>query len=118
MSAHAIGDARTDQRVPGAADVRLQQIVDYPELFIDVDRTRAGEVGIKERDVTNTLLVTPIRHFQVGPAFLAQSRRTESPIRSWRSPRNIGWTPGGMEKRPVTGSAIPAKQEVLGGLGK
>ena len=56
-------------KVPGAADVRLQQSSHYPEFAIDVDRTRAGELGITERDVTNSLVVNLAGSFQVAPAF-------------------------------------------------
>ena len=49
--------------------MRLQQSSHYPEFGIDVDRTRAGETGITERDVTNSLVVNLAGSFQVAPAF-------------------------------------------------
>ena len=33
-------------RIPGAADVHVHQIVDYPELRINVDRSKAGQLGL------------------------------------------------------------------------
>src|SRR5262249_12590071 len=44
--------------LPGAVDVHLHQIVDSPQLFVDVDRTRASELGLTHRDVANSLLVS------------------------------------------------------------
>jgi hypothetical protein len=44
--------------VPGIADLRIQQVFNYPQINVDVDRTLAGEVGLTERDVANSLLVT------------------------------------------------------------
>ena len=38
-------------RIPGAADVHIHQVVDYPEIRLDVDRTKAGQVGLTQRDV-------------------------------------------------------------------
>lgn len=38
-------------RVPGAADVRVQQRTDAPYLILDVNRVRAAEVGLTARDV-------------------------------------------------------------------
>ena len=35
----------------GAVDVHLQQIVDAPEFFVDVDRVRAAELGLTEQQV-------------------------------------------------------------------
>jgi multidrug efflux pump subunit AcrB len=55
--------------VPGVADARIQQSNAYPTFHIDVDRTRAQEVGITERDVTNSLVVNLAGSGQVAPAF-------------------------------------------------
>ena len=54
-------------RIPGAADVHIHQVVDYPELDIDVDRDRAGLVGLQQRDVTNSLLISLSSSGQVAP---------------------------------------------------
>ena len=56
-------------RVPGIADLRIQQVVDYPELNVDVDRTLASEVGLTQRDVANSLLITLSGSGQVKPNF-------------------------------------------------
>ena len=44
--------------IPGAADVHLQQITDAPSLRVDVDRIRAAQVGLTQRDVSQSLLVS------------------------------------------------------------
>ena len=44
--------------IPGAVDVHVQQVVDAPELRIDVDRTLAQEAGLTQRDVANSLLTS------------------------------------------------------------
>jgi multidrug efflux pump subunit AcrB len=60
--------------VSGAADVRLQQSSSYPEFAIDVDRTRADQLGITERDVTNSLVVNLAGSIQVAPAYWLNPR--------------------------------------------
>jgi len=55
--------------VPGIADARIQQVFNYPQLNIDVDRTLASEVGLTQRDVANSLLVTLSGSAQVHPNF-------------------------------------------------
>ncbi len=57
------------RRVPGIADARIQQVLNYPQLNVDVDRTLAGEVGLTQRDVANSLLVTLSGSAQVHPNF-------------------------------------------------
>ncbi|MBI4864391.1 MAG: efflux RND transporter periplasmic adaptor subunit [Candidatus Riflebacteria bacterium] len=56
-------------RVPGAADVHLHQQVDAPELFVTVDRTRAAQAGLTQRDVANSMLISLSSSGQVSPNF-------------------------------------------------
>jgi multidrug efflux pump subunit AcrB len=42
--------------IPGAEDVVIRQVLDYPSLQINVDRERAAHVGITERDASSSLL--------------------------------------------------------------
>jgi multidrug efflux pump subunit AcrB len=55
--------------IPGAVDVHLAQVLDYPELFVNIDRTRAQEVGLTQRDVASDLLVSLNSSFQTAPNF-------------------------------------------------
>ncbi|UJR86846.1 efflux RND transporter permease subunit [Sandaracinus amylolyticus] len=43
--------------VPGLVDVRLQQVIDAPRLHLEVDRARAMEVGLTQRDVASSVLL-------------------------------------------------------------
>ena len=54
-------------RIPGAADVHIHQVVDYPEIRVNVDRTKAGMVGLTQKDVTNGMLVSLSGSGQVSP---------------------------------------------------
>jgi multidrug efflux pump subunit AcrB len=53
--------------IPGAADVHVHQVVDYPELRINVDRSKASQVGLQQRDVSNSLLISLSSSGQVAP---------------------------------------------------
>jgi len=55
--------------VPGAVDVRLHQVLDAPELRINVDRTRAGQMGLTQREVANSVLVSLSSSGQVSPNY-------------------------------------------------
>ncbi len=55
--------------VSGIADLRIQQVFNYPQINVDVDRTLAGEVGLTQRDTANSLLVTLSGSGQVQPNF-------------------------------------------------
>jgi multidrug efflux pump subunit AcrB len=57
------------RRIPGAEDVRLAQIVDHPAFQLDVDRQRAQEVGMSQRDVANSLLTSLSSSVLTAPNF-------------------------------------------------
>jgi CzcA family heavy metal efflux pump len=61
------------RQVPGIADLRIQQVFNYPQINVDVDRTLAAEVGLTQRDVANSLLVTLSGSGQVKPNFWLNS---------------------------------------------
>jgi multidrug efflux pump subunit AcrB len=54
-------------RIPGASDVHIHQQVEYPELRVNVDRTKASEVGLTQRDVASSLLISLAGSFQFAP---------------------------------------------------
>ena len=45
------------RRIPGVADARIQQSNQRPVFKVDIDRTRAQDVGLTARDITNNLVV-------------------------------------------------------------
>jgi multidrug efflux pump subunit AcrB len=54
-------------RVPGAADVHIHQVVDWPEIRVNVDRGKAGQLGLTQRDVSSSLLISLASSGQVAP---------------------------------------------------
>jgi multidrug efflux pump subunit AcrB len=68
--------------VRGAVDVHIQQIVDAPEFFADVDRQKAGEIGLTEQQIANTLNISLSGSFQVTPNFWADPK-SGIPYQMW-----------------------------------
>ena len=56
-------------KVPGIADVHLQQITDRPDLRLNVDRIMASELGLTQQDVSGSVLVSLSSTSQVSPNF-------------------------------------------------
>jgi len=57
------------KHVGGTADLRIQQPFDAPALKVDVDRTKALQMGLSQRDVANSLLTATSGSFQTAPSF-------------------------------------------------
>ena len=55
--------------VPGAIDVHISQVLNIPELFVNVDRTRAQQIGLTQRQVASDMLVSLSSSAQTAPNF-------------------------------------------------
>jgi multidrug efflux pump subunit AcrB len=68
---YAIARKLRDQisHVRGAVDVHLAQVVDQPEIRMNIDREEAIEQGLTERDVASDALVSMSSSGQVAPNF-------------------------------------------------
>ena len=106
---------REMKAISGIADVRIQQANNYPQLKVDVDRSRAKQAGITERDVTNSLVVSMAGSGQVAPAFWLNKRNGVSyPIVAQTPEYNIQ-SLSDLKNIPIVGDNVKGLQ-VLGGL--
>jgi len=55
--------------IPGAADVHVHQVIDQPEIRLNVDRVRASQMGLTERDVTSSMLISLSGNSQIAPSY-------------------------------------------------
>jgi multidrug efflux pump subunit AcrB len=61
-------------RVPGAVDVHVQQVMDAPELRFAVDRVKAQQIGLSQRDIAGNVLVSLSSSGQTAPSFFLDPR--------------------------------------------
>ncbi|MGA7170347.1 MAG: efflux RND transporter permease subunit [Candidatus Sulfotelmatobacter sp.] len=57
------------RHIPGAADVHVQQLLSLPTLHMEIDRTRATQVGLTAGNVAQSVLVSLSGSFQTSPNF-------------------------------------------------
>ena len=62
------------RQVSGAVDVRVQQPADLPKFKVDIDRTKAAEMGLAERDAANSVLLSLSGSGQVQPVYWLDPR--------------------------------------------
>ncbi len=103
--------------IPGMVDLRIQQPFNYPKLHLDVDRTRAGEVGYTQRDVAQNLLIALSGSFQTAPAFWLDPRTGVSYSIATQTPQYLVNSLQDLQNIPVAnasdGTAAP---QILGNL--
>jgi CzcA family heavy metal efflux pump len=103
------------RRIPGVADARIQQSRRSPVFDVNVNRTRAGEVGITARDVTNSLVVNLAGSSQVAPTFWLNPANGISYAIVMQTPQYRLDSLAALANLPING-VNPGSSQVLGGL--
>ena len=57
------------RKIPGAVDVHVHQIMDQPALRIEVDRTRAAQMGLTQQEIAQNFLISSSSSVVVTPNY-------------------------------------------------
>ncbi|MFS3136207.1 efflux RND transporter permease subunit [Gluconacetobacter sacchari] len=111
---------RAIRPIDGLVDARIQQPAHYPELRFDVDRTRIGQLGLTEGDVTGSIATTIAGTSQTAPLYwLNPQNDVTYPISVQMPEYRIG-SLADVIGLPVTGAGNgtgATRPQVLGALG-
>jgi multidrug efflux pump subunit AcrB len=91
--------------VPGAADARIQQPFNYPNMTVNVDRTRAQTIGLTQKDVATSLLVALSGSFQTTPSFYLDPKNGVTYNVAIQAPQYKLDSLAALKSLPVTGAA-------------
>jgi multidrug efflux pump subunit AcrB len=97
--------------VPGTADTRIQQPFNAPMLRVNVDRTRAQSMGLTQKDVATSLLVSLSGSFQTSPSFYLDPRNGVTYNVATMTPQYKLDSIGALRSIPVP-NATPQSQSV------
>ncbi len=101
--------------VPGTTDLRIQQAFDHPRLHVVVDRTKAEEAGITQKEIANDLLISLSGSFQTSPTFWLNPKNGVSYAIAASTPQYQIDSMQGLANIPVTaGSGV--RPGILGSL--
>jgi multidrug efflux pump subunit AcrB len=96
----ALQIAQKVRAIPGAVDVDVHQIVNAPQVNVNVDRIKAGLIGLTERDAANNLLLSLTGNGQSAPSFFVDPKtgvsygvNLQTPQREIRSVEDLANTP-------------------------
>ena len=88
--------------VPGTADLHIQQPFNNPRFLVDVNRSKAQDVGLTQRDVAGSLLVATSGSYQTSPTYWLDPRNGVSYSISAQAPQYDLQTLSDLENVPVT----------------
>lgn len=107
------------KRIPGIADVRVQQTVTTPTLMINTRRTFALSTGLTEADIANNALATLSGSGQTAPTYWLDPKTGVSHLVNIQTPQSELQTMNDLETIPVNGpegASGKTKTQMLGSL--
>ncbi|HZQ67185.1 MAG TPA: efflux RND transporter permease subunit [Terriglobales bacterium] len=99
--------------IPGLVDLRVQQPFDQPYLHINVDRTKAQQVGFTQREVATNLLISLSGSFQTSPTYWLNPKNGVSYSIATQTPQYRLNTMQDLENVPLSSPNAP-RSEILG----
>ncbi|MBK8015943.1 MAG: efflux RND transporter permease subunit [Betaproteobacteria bacterium] len=108
---------RAIEETPGAVDVRQMQVLNYPALKVDVDRMRAARMGLTQRDVATSALVSLSSSAIISPSYFLNPNGVNYTVSVQTPPERISSVEALMATpiTPVVSSiAVPSRERRLG----
>ncbi|HAU4229386.1 TPA: efflux RND transporter permease subunit [Legionella pneumophila] len=109
------------KKVPGLVDIREHQAMNYPELFVDIDRSKAKELGITQRNIAMSLFIALSGSFQTSPTFWLSPENNVSYPLVVQTPQYVMNSLQALRNIMIDGISpniqSPAQHQILGALG-
>jgi multidrug efflux pump subunit AcrB len=102
--------------VPGTTDLRIQQPFNLPKWTVNVDRTRAQEVGYSQRDVAQDLLTSLSGSFQTSPTFYLDPQNHVSYNIAVQTPQYDVKSLQELQNFPISTNGSAQQPQILGNL--
>jgi len=102
--------------IAGTTDLRIQQPFNLPKWTVNVDRTRAQEVGYSQRDVATNLLIALSGSFQTSPTFYLNPQNNVSYNVAVQTPQYDVKSLQELQNFPVALAGNSAPSQILGNL--
>jgi multidrug efflux pump subunit AcrB len=105
--------------VPGAVDVTLLQVPDTAQLNINVNRTKALELGLTQQNVANSVLTSLSSSFQTGPNYWVNPKNGVNYVVAVQTPTYQLNTIDDISTMPISANAgAPVLLKTLADIGR
>ena len=96
--------------VPGAADIRVQQLMDAPQLTVSADRTNLSQLGLTQSNVASNLLISLSSNGSTAPNYwLDPQNGVQYPV-NVMTPQYKNTSMDEFEATPVSVAGLPQPQ--------
>jgi hydrophobic/amphiphilic exporter-1 (mainly G- bacteria), HAE1 family len=105
-SAHktAMEIAQRVRAMPGVSDVLVPQDVDYPALRLDIDRIRASELGLNEKEIVGNVITALTSDQMIAPSYWVDPKTGNDYFLTVQYPENTVKNMADLESVPLRGA--------------
>lgn len=104
------------KKIPGIVDARIRESHQYPSFQLNIDRTKAKELGFTQADIANNLFFSLTGGFQITPNFwIDPSDKMSYPI-NVQTPQYQMASLNDLSNIPITNSNISTTPQILGAM--
>src|SRR6202012_4962480 len=102
--------------VPGAVDVHMHQVVDAPDLHLDIDRVRAAQFGLTQEDGANSIYISLSSSAAVQPNFWLDPKMGITYMVAAQTPQYRVSSINALENTPIPIRTLSNRNELLGNM--
>jgi CzcA family heavy metal efflux pump len=115
---HTLAEHMMEQisHIPGTTDLRIQQPFNLQSWTVNVDRTRAQQVGYSQHDVANDVLTCLSGSFQTSPTFFLNPQNHVSYNIAVQTPQYDVQNLQQLQNFPIANSASAQQPQILGNI--
>ena len=103
------------RKIEGVADVYIPQDIDYPALRLNVERTRAAELGLDQREVVGNLITALTSNQMIAPSYWIDPKNGNDYMLTVQYPEQQVRTVSDLRAIPLRGTAspVPARLDAI-----
>jgi multidrug efflux pump subunit AcrB len=104
------------QAIPGVVDARIHQQIAYPTLNVNVDRDKAQQFGLTQRDVASSMLISLSGSYQTAPNQWLNLQNGVNYSVTVQTPQYKIDSIDAMQRTPVTPAGGSSNTQLLSGV--
>jgi HAE1 family hydrophobic/amphiphilic exporter-1 len=95
------------RKFPGVGDIYIPQDLDYPALEMDIDRTRAAELGLNQQEVVGNVITALTSNTMIAPSFWIDPKTGNDYMLTVQYPETQIKSFSDLRAIPIRGTNIP-----------
>ncbi|MFL6415117.1 MAG: efflux RND transporter permease subunit [Bryobacteraceae bacterium] len=95
-------------KIPNVADAFIPQDIDYPALQLNIDRTRASELGLTQKEVVDNVITALTSNMMIAPSYWVDPKNGNNYMLTVQYPRQQIQSLADLRSIPLRGANLPA----------